>query len=282
MASDPRCVFVARHRKGRVFFGNGGPEVELTRESAVETDKVKAIVVFATMAMGMGLRDTRILATCATPVTLGAMAAQGLGALQVASVKRDKGRVVSVIERVYAEQVLETLEQAPEGALARDSIRELFLRGTVFKGVAEQSRDHLEGAGLFQRVRKAGLSDVELDGGAWEESAVPELVPWVDRRLLDLGVESGEDLALLSEADLQAPALPPFTLEWLNKLFPRTVNVGDALYRVEYDLMRKEVTLVKESGNRKGPPSLDTVPGFRGFKIKVKHVSRVWVLREAR
>lgn len=247
----------------------------------METESVKAVVVFATMAMGRGLRDTSILATCASPVTLGALAAQGIGESRVASVKQERGKLVAMVEQVYAGQVLAKREETPTGALARDAVKTLFLRGSIFKGVAVQSASNLEAAHLLQRILRAKLGDPELDCGPWTDVDVPDLDTWVGVTIQTLGLESGTDLELLSPNDLLSPALPDDTLAWLDKQFPRQVNVGDAQYRVEYDLLKREVTLVKESGNRKGPPSMDTVPLFRGFKIKVKHVSKVWVLREA-
>ena len=52
--------------------------------------------------------------------------------------------------------------------------------------------------------------------------SVPSLDLWAARRIEDLGVESGEDLALLSPEDLTAPTLHEPLIEMLDRQFPRT------------------------------------------------------------
>ena len=99
------------------------------------------------------------------------------------------------------------------------------------------------------------------------------------RRLERLGVESGEDLALLAEKDLLAPDLSSEARRWIDRKFPRTVSIGDALYRVHYDLRRREVTLDKVKGQRKELPSLSYLPPFPGFRILVKDRASLRVLR---
>ena len=108
---------------------------------------------------------------------------------------------------------------------------------------------------------------------------MPVIDEWVLERVSELGVESGADLQLLSEADFLAPALPDGVRSWLDRVFPRKVDLGDAVYRVIYDLGMRKVTLDKASGQRKSPPLVNLLPGFNGFGIKVKHGSRTWVLR---
>jgi hypothetical protein len=86
-------------------------------------------------------------------------------------------------------------------------------------------------------------------------------------RLVRIGVESGDDLALLSPADLEAPALPDELGDRLDRDFPRTVRVGDAVYDAEYDLASRQVTLRLVSGTRRDPPPLAYLPRFPGLRI---------------
>ena len=103
---------------------------------------------------------------------------------------------------------------------------------------------------------------------------------WLVRRLLEMGIESGQDLELLEKGDLTAPPLPEWTRSVLEDKFPLELNLGDVQYRVEYDFLRKAVTLEKTGGARKTPPSVNTVPYFMGYRVKVRHHTQAWVIRD--
>ncbi len=279
LAADPRCAHVARRRKKRVAWGNGGTELELGRESAVNPDEAEAIAVLATRALGVGHRDTRILCTAAMPVTLRWLLDAGLGRDRLAGAVIKRGRLLARVQRVYARRVLETREEVPAGALAREAIRDRFLAGALFPETLRATRERLEAAALWERLRAGGLSD-GLDE-PWEGGApVPPPEEWVLARLETLGVETGDDLELLSPDDLLAPDLPATARSRLDREFPREVSVGDAAYRVRYDLARREVTLEKVRGSRTELPPLAFLPAFHGFRLLVRHKSAVRVLRD--
>jgi len=271
MSADPRCVYVARRRRGRVSWSNGGPEMELARESAIDGDKTEAIAVLDTWALGLGSRKTRVLITCAVPLPIPWLAATGLGRERIAGVTFKGGRVLARMERVYARKVVAVNEGPPQGRLAREAIRDLFLRGSIFKETVKPTRDRLEAAALYQRLQDSGRIGAEDFHGSespWpSDSAIPSIDDWVMGRLETLGVESGEDIELLTPDDLMPPRLPEPIRERLDREFPRTVSVGDARYRVDYDLPARSVVLHKIAGQRKTPPPLDYLPGFKGFDI---------------
>jgi HrpA-like RNA helicase len=132
LKADPRSAYVARRRKGRVYWGNGGTEVQLSRESAVDEEKTPAVIVLASMALGQGYRDQRIYATCAMPTTFILLAQAGFGEECMEHADRGKKSIVARIERVYAGKVIEKREEVPTGKLARDAIKSLFLNGRLF------------------------------------------------------------------------------------------------------------------------------------------------------
>ncbi len=283
LRADPRSAYVARRRKGRVFWGNGGTEVALARESAVDEDKTEAILVLASMAVGLGYRSQHIFATSAMPLKLKHLVEAGLGVDRVKHAGKEGGAVKARIERVYAGKVLEKREEIPKGALAREAIADLFMEGRLFPGSLEKTQERLDAAALVLKLKKSRYVDVDLHGGPYEERHLALTVEdWVKSRLSTLGVTSGEDLGLLSASDLLAFDLPIETRDWLDREFPRTLSLGDAMYQITYDLKKQEATLVKVSGKRKDPPSLATIPPLRGFRVKAQHHSRVWVLREKR
>lgn len=276
LAADPRVAHVARRRRKAVAWSNGGTEVELSRDSAVQraleeehlpgAPKIEALAALDTMALGTGPRDTRVVITCALPMPLEWLRAAGLGRDRLAGAVFDGERVVARVERVYARRILETREEVPTGALAREAIRERFLAGALFPDALVVARDRLEAAALHRRL--AG------------EPPGPDLETWVRERLEALGVESGEDVALLSPDDLLPPDLPPDERRRLDQSFPRSLELGDATYRLEYDPARREVTLHKVAGRRRALPPIAFLPPLRGFRVLVRDGNAVRVLRD--
>jgi ATP-dependent helicase HrpB len=274
VAADPRTVHVARKRVRDATFSNGGTEITLARESAVQRLKdVDAIVVLDTRAFGAG-RDQRVLVTAAMAIPLATIARAGLGADRIASVSVEGKRVVSSIERVYAERVVATREDTPSGALAIDAFASLIARGSLFREAMITSRARLARATLAAQLHARG----HAAGFASDVPASPEA--WLRGRLESLGISSGDDLPMLSASDFLAPELPYEVRETLDRAFPAEVSVGDAQYRASYDLAREEVVLVMVKGSRKDPPPLAYLPRFEGLRICVSSPRGTAVLRE--
>jgi ATP-dependent helicase HrpB len=275
--ADPRCAHVARRRKRGVMWSNGGTEIALSRDSAVNADKADAIIVVDSRALGFGGRDVKIVATCAIPVRRKWLAKAGLGDENIGSAVLHRNRVTASIQRVYAGQVIEEREEVPHGKLARLAIADLYLRGKIFPAALTKTQDRLEAGAL------AGCL---IDAGALSIDYTPEtesVSDWIMERLEQLGVETGGDLALLSEEDFTANALPNELETRLNTDFPRRLTAGDVDYRVEYNLGRREVVLhviPKRRGRRPELPQLTYLPSFRGFRIKVQYRNVVRMLRE--
>ncbi len=283
LAADPRAAHVARRRGRRVAWSNGGTEIELGRQSAVNTaEDVDTIVVLETRAMGLGGRDKKTLVTCAMPVPIAWLLEASLGRDRLAAVTVDGGRAVARIERVYAKRVLAVREEVPEGELARRAVAELFLRGSVFHDTLDATRERLQIASLARRVM------ADSGGGVvWADEVtslypgeVPDLEDWVAARLEALGVESGEDLALLSAEDLLAPELPEWVRSELNGSYPRSLNVLGAVYEIAYDLRRREAVLRQVRGQRHQLPPEFALPQLPGFAIRIEHRGTVRTLRE--
>ena len=275
ISADPRSVHIARPRGRDVHFSNGGTELELARESAVKNVRdLEAIVVIDTRAFGAG-RDTRVLVTCATAIPLAWIARAGLGKDQLGAVRLESGRVYAKVERVYAKRVVATRDEMPTGALARAAIAELYQRGSLFKGSLATTRNRLMYTALAAKLAVRG-----------HPAGVPSKIPilpldaWVLARLEELGVESGDDLALLSAGDLVPAELPFESRAQLEREFPLTVSVGDAVYEADYDLDRNQVLLRMVKGNRRDPPPLGYLPKFSGLRICVDSARGIAVIRE--
>jgi ATP-dependent helicase HrpB len=275
IAADPRCVHVARRRRGKVTWSNGGTEISLGKGSFVDAGKHEAVVILDSHAIGLGGRETRIIATCAAPVKLAWLAELGLGRDRLAAITVKEGVVVAEIERVYARKVIDRREEVPAGSLAVDAIAELVLRGSVFKGVGETIRRRLQAADLVGRLQGQGL----LPGETGEP--VPEHRQWLHDRLTELGVESGSDLPLLAADDLLPPPLPAELQSKVDKLYPRQLVISGVTYELSYDLDRREVVLSRVGkGQRKPPPLLSYLPRFAGLCIVLEDRGVRRVLRD--
>lgn len=275
IVADPRVVHVARSRGRSTAFANGGTELELARESAVVKAKdVDAVVVFDARAIGVG-KSARLLITCASKVSLAAVARAGLGADRLAAVHMDRGAVVAKVERVYAERVIATREESPSGDVARAAIAALFLRGTIFKSALATTRERLARISLAAKLATRGHP-----AGVAHAGPVPSLEEWVLARLVALGVENGGDLALLSASDLTIAAIPFEVQAAIDREFPLAIDVGDAKYEADYDLDAGQVVLRRVKGSRESPPPLAYLPRFPGLRVCVDSGRGIQIVRQ--
>jgi ATP-dependent helicase HrpB len=274
LAADPRLAHVARVRGRSLFFSNGGTELTLARESAVNNVRdVDAILALDTRAFGAG-REARVLVTCAMVVPLPLLARAGLGSERVQAVRVENKRIATTLERVYAERVLATREGIPEGELAQDALLTLLLRGSVFREAVATTRQRLTRTAIADWLARRGQA-----AGVKSEGAGADVESWLRARVVSLGVQSGEDLALLSPQDFLAPELPYESQSAIESDYPLTVSVGDASYRADYDLSKNAVTLHMLKGSRHEPPTLAYLPKFPGLRILVESPRGLTVLR---
>jgi ATP-dependent helicase HrpB len=277
LSADPRLAHIARRRKREVAWSNGGTEVELARESALarllETPaaQIDAALLLEVRALGLDVRRTQLVATCALPVPLTWLASAGLGQERVAAVTVQRGRrLIATLERVYAKRTLSTREAVPEGPLARAALEEAFLAGRLWPDTLARTRDHLAARALAARLAGEGpRPDLEVE-------------TWVTARVVELGVESGEDLALLGPLDLLAPDLPAAERAALDARWPRRIELPDATLSVEYDLSARTVRLTQVAGGRRDPPPIAWLPAFPGFAIELRHRNTTKIIRPRR
>lgn len=263
IAADRRVLYVGRRRGRDGAFSNGGTELSLGRGSAVgKLPVVEALVVLDTRSSGAG-RAQRTWITAAMAVPIATLARAGLGEDHLTAVAVVDRRVVATIERRFAGQVVATREEVPTGLLAREAMVTLLLRGSLFRDAIASSRARLDRAALAAEL------GARRHEGFPPRDAPPPIEAWLHARLQDLGVESGDDLPLLSATDVLAPELPFEVLEALDRQFPAEVSVGDAGYRADYDLPRSTVLLTLVRGHRREPPPRGYLPRFQGLKVLI-------------
>ena len=266
LAAWPQCAHIPRRRKRRVAWANGaGPELDLGRESAVVEEEARALLVLEQRAIGQG-NDRRLLATRAMPVPLAWLVEAGLGRARLAGVERSKGRIVARTERVYAGKVLVLDEVEPRGALLRDAVATLVLRGSIMKEVRRQLPGRLERAGL--------AAALEGQPGFGEPEA------WLRERLDAVGLEQADELALLEPEDLLPPSLEPSESARLDAAFPPKLSIGDATYAITYEVCSRTATFRQVGGTRTSPPPDRMLPRLPGWRLMLERKNRVTPLRQ--
>ena len=276
LAADPRAAYVARQRRRQVAWANGGTEIELDRRSALElvtqdglTKLPPAMVVFGIRATKDGT-TTRIIATCAAPLSLNELDAIGLSRPRIASIGFKQGRVVAEVERVFAGKVLGTETTEPEGTLLREALTKLITRGTVFKKARAEAEQRLQRAALFVRLVRGGWLKAD-EGELVPLASLPaEVEDWLADVLARLGLENQEDLDLIDDADLLPPEVPAHHAMQLDREYPPRVELGDAAYRIEYRTAAREAIFHLERGQRKTPPPRNYLPRIPGFTLIVE------------
>jgi ATP-dependent RNA helicase HrpB len=274
LAADPRLAHVARVRGRTTFFSNGGTELELARESAVNNVReLDAILALDTRAFGAG-RDARLLVTCAMVIASAELARAGLGSERFAAVRVQGKHIRATLERVYAGRVLSTREATPEGELAQTALVELLARGSVFREAVSVTRQRLTYAAIAR-----WLAERSQPAPARSAEPAPSLERWLHARVVELGVQSGDDLSMLSPGDFLAPELPYESRGSIESDYPLLVSVGDATYRADYDLAQSQVTLHRLKGSRSEAPTLAFLPKFPGLRIVVEGPRGLTVVR---
>lgn len=252
LAAWPDCVHVARRRGKRVAWSNGGTEIELSHRSRVP-DKAELIAVLDTVALGQR-RDAILLATAAMPLEASWVVAAGIGRKKLGHLERTRGGVMGHVERVHAGKVLGTQLEPLIGDLAREAIATLFLRGSIFDVHAARAR--------FDRAQLAAQLDGERPDLTFEG--------WVAARVAELGVESGDDLALLSTEDLMPDPVAEHIDAQLDRDFPATLEVGGLRFRVEVEVRARRITLHNLGARVKTLPQAAWLPGFRGWPVRLE------------
>lgn len=261
----PRCAHVRRRHGKRLGWANGGTELSLGRGSLVDGTSHEVVLVLDSRAFTPKPRRDEIVITAAMPVPTRWVVEAGRGRDRLAEVSKLRGSLVARIERVYAGRVLAIREETPTGVLAREAMVRLILQDGLLGGISKE---------LKLRHARRSLQN-RLDGD-------PPLAPvetWLLARLEEVGVEHPDDLSLLEPDDVMPAALEPWQQDALDRDFPPTLSIGDARYRLDYDVGRKVCTLVQVGGHRKSPPPTRFLPRLLGWRIDWSLKNRVRQLR---
>jgi ATP-dependent helicase HrpB len=270
----PTCGYLKRQHKTNTAWRNGHGELTVERSSALLEEKNSVCLVLASRAMGVGLKDTRVKATYVMPVSKAWLAKQNIGLERVGSTRVERTRVICRIEKTYANQVIGSREDEPQGDVAREALAKAFLAGQIDAQALKKARKRWSLLVHAARLAARGLLDVEAVFPTEDDYET-----WLHTRLGVLGVERGADLALLSPEDFLPPHPGSDIRRIAEEVYPLHFSIGSTHYDVEYDFGRREATFVQVSGSRKEPPALSFLPPLRDFRILVRQKSRVHILR---
>jgi ATP-dependent helicase HrpB len=262
----PGCAHVRRdQKKHRFTWAAGGTEMELDGESAVRPADTEALIVLDSRAVAAQDRPGGgLIITAAMPVPLAWLAAAGLGELRASRPELVDGDVLLVtVSQVYAGKVLAARQEAPTGELARVAIRDLALEGRLMKPQRLRA--------LLEERHQLAMLAAQVAG----TDALLPLPEWLLARLTEVGLESADDLALLSVGDLLPPLPPAAVVADLERRFPRTLDTGEAKYEIVYQVAERTATFHQVGGDRKKPPSPTHLPRLPGFRLFWEHKNRV-------
>jgi hypothetical protein len=138
----------------------------------------------------------------------------------------------------------------------------LILSGKLLAPAGKRIQSDIATYNLYSAIHQTGQTPVDAD-------------QWLNNRLRQLGVQSAEDLALLSAEDLTFVDFPTWEKEKFEQTYPRKVKLANLHMTVQYDPKKKQVTLEKISGVRKNQPQRKELPLWAGWSIRYRDGSKV-------
>ncbi|MDX1281328.1 helicase-related protein [Shewanella colwelliana] len=273
----PSLAFIRREKRPQAL-GNGFSEVQIARDSRfdIAIDKQvlpTAAVVFDQFAIaGRGVKQTLNLATCMVPVSVDTLLDAKLGEERLASNKEQADDAAVLIERVYAGRIIATYRKQVSGEQAIEAIVRSICEGRSFKGLGLQLTRDIAAWNIWLAL---GKHQDPLVGDVADFDQPLALHRYLEERLLALGVETFDDLALIDAEDLLFNGVPSWQRAEFDQHYPVEVVLADLRLNVNYFPKRKFVLLEYGGGQRKTGPKRWELPRWQGWKIQYKKASRV-------
>ncbi|MEZ9199910.1 helicase-related protein [Shewanella sp. 10N.286.54.B9] len=272
----PELAFIRRIKRVQAL-GNGFSEVQIGRDSRFSPelkdfsgkDAAVAAVVFDQHSLaGKGVKQTLNLASVMAPISAQLLYQAGLGEDRLAENKEQAATHKVLIERVYAGRVIDARFEQASGEQAIDAISRSIIQGRELAGVAKRLTADIAAWNIWFALGKSAEFDSEIDKPLVLDS-------YLKQKLIELGVESFEDLALVEAEDLLFEGIPDWQREEFDKLYPAQLVLPELKLTVSYEPKRKLVILDYLNGNRKQGPKRWELPRWLGWKIQYRKASRV-------
>ncbi|MBK5943664.1 helicase-related protein [Halorhodospira halophila] len=262
----PTWLYVRRQRRRQALGNGAGDEVVLGEYSWFPEEAEAALVLSAHSVPGRGTRQTISVATALAPLPLPCVIASGACSEGISEPAWTGERLTARREWLFAGRCIGCEEVEPEGAAAREAAADLILEDALLAPAGGRLRDDLEAWALYVAL-------------GYAEGAVPEPRPWLLEQLERLGVERGEDLALLEPGDLRFPGIPEWQRSDFDERYPRRLQLPDLELRIHYHVRRREVVAEKVGGIRRTDPKRWELPAWPGWRVRFQRASRVVDIR---
>lgn len=243
----PELVYVRRTKRPWTM-GNGEDEVEISTDSRFSQDKEIAIVFDRHSVPGQrGTIKTVSLATCLAPISFQEISRADLGDVSWDSPFWDGSLVKVRYQRTYAGRVIESWDSEPVGEELCSAVAELILNGQLWSGWGDRIQRDVQAWNLYLRL---GFSSGREEGAR----------SWLSKRLRDLGLEESGDIFLLEPKDLEFEGIPQCEREDFDRKYPISISLANLELQVEYQPLKRTITLLRVSGIRRFPPQRWELP----------------------
>ncbi|WP_299493982.1 helicase-related protein [uncultured Shewanella sp.] len=277
----PELAFVRREKRYQSL-GNGFSEIQIGQSSRFMAELISeegqanplAAVVFDQFSLvGKGVKQTVNFANCMAPISLNILVEAEVGkeCVSDSSSAHQPDKVFFV--RHYAGRVIGSRIGSVKGDQLLESIVGSILSGTVFPHLAIKIERDIDAWNIWlQLKRKQQKHPVDNFLTVQDPLCVKS---HLKRKLLELGVESVDDLELLDESDLFFDGIPDWERDEFDSLYPQILILPELTLDVEYSPNNNCVTLLYVKGSRKRGPKRWELPRWSGWRIKYKKASRV-------
>ncbi|MCL1095594.1 helicase-related protein [Shewanella kaireitica] len=272
----PELAFIRRIKRVQAL-GNGFSEVQIGRDSRFSPElkdfagkeaAIAAVVFDQHSLAGKGVKQTLNLASVMAPISTKLLYQAGLGEDRLAENKEQAATHKVLIERVYAGRVIDSRFERASGEQAIDAISRSIIQGREFAGVAKRLTADIAAWNIWFALGKTTEFASDINQPLILES-------YLKQKLIQLGVESFEDLALVEAEDLLFDGIPDWQREEFDSLYPAGLQLPELKLTVSYEPKRKLVILDYVNGGRKQGPKRWELPRWLGWKIQYRKASRV-------
>ena len=257
-----RFFLLRKHGRG---WGNGSVECRLPRSEELPDDCTVAFFLQISPVVSRGLK-VELQGRWGLPTRLSVLRQAGLGEPELSKIRWINGKLTARVVYVHAGRELGGSEEELKGAALRKALAELAARGNWRAETLEEMKTE-----QFYRQLDAALKGEEF------ETFEPEVL--MRRKLDALGVQLCEELELLEDEDFLEQALDSYTLESLEKEYPRLYRFGGLTFEMEFLPHRRRVVMHSLSQSKGAKLKPQHLPRWNGWKVELNERGRRTVLR---
>ncbi|MGR5175052.1 helicase-related protein [Vibrio parahaemolyticus] len=263
--ANASLLFIRRERRKEAM-SNGHLEVILGRQTRLKSKYETGLVLSTHSLPGRGVKQTMTLATLVMPVDLSLVIEAEVGHW-VSGDTVDTGQGIQTRQTLnYAGRIITERLTEPKGDIAVPVMAKAIVDQQLFEGLAPRIRQQLEHWKLYV--------DLGLSANDTCAEAV-SLVDWFTTKLIELGVESFDDLELIDEGDFIFQGIPDWEYSDFAAKYPLEVQLSGMKLTIEYLGKGKLVQVHHHSGSRKEDPKRKELPAWSGWRVRYKKASRV-------